>query len=793
MTEDFDDFKAGALRYHREPTPGKLAITPTTQLANKRDLALAYSPGVAYPCEAIAEDPNEAANYTARGNLVGVVTNGTAVLGLGAIGPLASKPVMEGKAVLFKKFANIDVFDIEIDETDPDKLVDIIAALEPTFGGINLEDIKSPECFFVEKKLRERMKIPVFHDDQHGTAIVAAAAVYNGLRIVNKKIEEVKLVASGSGAASIACVDLLVSMGLAKDNITVCDRGGVIYRGRKEGMNEYKEKYARETELRSLDDAIAGADIFLGLSSGGLLKPEMVIKMAVSPLILAMANPNPEILPEQAKAVRPDAIIATGRSDYPNQVNNVLCFPFIFRGALDCGATTINEAMKMACVRALADMAQKESHGEVEEAYVGEELKFGPDYLIPKPFDPRLIEELPVAVVKAAMESGVASRPIEDLQAYRAKLHASVCRSGLFMQPIIDGAKGLQEQERLVYAEGENSDVLRAVQGVVDENIARPILIGRQEVIQAQIDKIGLRIQQGRDFELFDLQDGDLHEEYWQHYHASVGRNGVSVEAAKNTIRSNATVVAAVMVARGEADGLICGKVGRFDYHLRDIRDVIGPETPGQHISSLAALLLDSGPLFIADPFLSADPSVEELVEIAKSSIDRVRSFGVTPRVALLSHSNYGTSNVASAVKMRKAGEILRELMPEVELDGEMHAMSAMNQVLREKTFQGTTLQGQANLLIMPNLDAANITMGMIRSVTDAMLLGPFVSGLAKPAHIMIPSISARGIFNLSAVVSADSRKLKNKFGLGSAFFEGNGAKLEQSDMSGKETSCAEA
>lgn len=756
-----EDFKAGALRYHREPVPGKLSISPTKPLANKRDLALAYSPGVAYPCEAIAEDPNEAANLTARGNLVGVVTNGTAVLGLGAIGPLASKPVMEGKAVLFKKFANIDVFDIEIDETDPDKLVDIIASLEPTFGGINLEDIKSPECFVVEKKLRERMKIPVFHDDQHGTAIVAAAAVYNGLRIVGKKIEEVRLVASGGGAASIACIDLMVSMGLQKQNVTVCDRMGVVYQGRSGGMNEYKEKYARATELRTLDDVMADADIFLGLSSGGLLKPEMVAKMASSPLILAMANPTPEILPEEARAVRPDAIIATGRSDYPNQVNNVLCFPFIFRGALDCGATTINEEMKMACVRAIADMALKESHGEVAEAYVGEELKFGPEYLIPKPFDPRLIEELPVAVVKAAMDSGVAARPIEDLGAYRAKLHASVCRSGLFMQPIVEAAKA--ERERLVYSDGENGDVLRAVQAVVDEKVAFPVLIGRLAAVEEQIEKIGLRIRPGKDFELFDPQEGDHHEEYWQHYHAAVGRNGVSVEAAKKVIRTNTTVLGAVMVARGEADGMICGKVGRFDYHLHDIRDVIGPRVPGQYISSLAVLLLDRGPLFIADPFISIDPSVEQVVEIAKSSIDRVRRFGVKPRVALLSHSNFGTSNLPSALKMRKAAEILRERMPDLELDGEMHAMSAMNERLRGMAFQGSTLQGPANLLIMPNLDAGNIAMGMIRSVTDAMLVGPFISGLAQPAHIMIPSVTARGIFNVSAATSADIQRRRGK------------------------------
>jgi len=756
-----EDFKADALHYHRKPVPGKLAISPTKPLANKRDLALAYSPGVAYPCEAIAEDPNEAASLTARGNLVGVVTNGTAVLGLGAIGPLASKPVMEGKAVLFKKFANIDVFDIEIDETDQEKLVDIIAALEPTFGGINLEDIKSPECFYVEKQLRKRMNIPVFHDDQHGTAIVAAAAIYNGLRLVNKKIEEVQLVTAGGGAASIACLDLLVSMGLPKANITIYDLDGVVYRGREKGMNKFKAKYAQETELRTLDDVIATADIFLGLSAGGILKPEMVEKMPPNPLILAMANPTPEILPEVAKAVRPDAILATGRSDYPNQVNNVLCFPFIFRGALDCGATAINEEMKMACVKAIADMALRESHGDVAEAYVGEELTFGPEYLIPKPFDPRLIEELPVAVVKAAMESGVASRPIEDLDAYRAKLHSSVCRSGLFMQPMLEAAKKA-ELERLVYAEGENDDVLRAVQGVVDENIAYPILIGRPPIIQAQIERLGLRLQPGKDFELFNPQDGDHHEEYWQFYHAAVGRSGMSADAAKKAIRSNPTVLGSVMVARGEADGLICGKVGRFDYHLRDIRDVIGPRVPGQYITSVGVLLLDSGPLFIADPFICKDPDVEEIVEITRASIERVRHFGVEPRVALLSHSNFGTSNLPSAIKMRKAAEILRESMPDVELDGEMHAMSAMNQTLRTKAFQGSTLKGQANLLVMPNLDTANITMGMLRSVTDAMLVGPFISGLAKPAHIMIPSITARGIFNLSAATAADIQRCRS-------------------------------
>ncbi len=750
-----DSFKESALRYHTHPVPGKLAIQPTKPLSNKRDLSRAYSPGVAYACEAIVEDENQAARMTARGNLVGVITNGTAVLGLGNIGPLASKPVMEGKAVLFKKFANIDVFDIEISESDPDKLVDIIASLEPTFGGINLEDIKAPECFIVEKKLRERMNIPVFHDDQHGTAIVAAAAVYNGLRVVNKKIEDINVVISGSGAASIACVDLLVSMGLQKKHVTLVDRTGVIYAGRKDGMNPWKENYARETSLRTLDDAIDGADLFLGLSGPGVLTQDMVKKMAPQPLILAMANPTPEIMPEDAKAVRPDAILATGRSDYPNQVNNVLCFPFIFRGALDCGASTINEEMKQACVKAIADLAMKETTDVVAEAYAGEELTFGPEYLIPKPFDPRLIEEIPVAVVRAAMESGVATRPIEDLEAYRNKLHEFVNRSGLFMQPMIESAKQ-GPKRRLVYAEGENEDVLMSMQAIIDEGVALPTLIGRPDVIRNKMDNLGLRLDLGKDVMVFNPDDCDHHDQYWQHYHEKVGRKGITVEAAKNEMRNNATALASVMVSMGEAHGMICGKVSRFETHFQSIYQVLGTSTPHGHVSSVCALLLPTGPLFLADAFLNVDPTPEELVSITESSIDFVRHFGIEPKVALLSHSNFGSSRGGSAKKMREAAAMLQAKHPDVEIDGEMHAYTAMNEELRKLILPGANLTGSANLLIMPNLDAANIALGLIRSLTDALLIGPFLNGISKPAHIVIPSVTARGIFNMSALTAAD-------------------------------------
>jgi len=754
-----DSFKESALKYHTDSTPGKLEIRPTKPLANKRDLSLAYSPGVAYACELIEERPTAAAEVTARGNLVAVITNGTAVLGLGNIGPLASKPVMEGKAVLFKKFANIDVFDIEIDETDVDKLVDIIASLEPTFGGINLEDIKAPECFMVEQKLRERMKIPVFHDDQHGTAIVAAAAIYNGLRIVEKKFEEVKLVVSGAGAASIACVDLLVSMGLQKKNVRMIDRTGVIYAGRKDGMNPWKQDYAVETSDRTIEDAIEGADLFMGLSGPGVLNGDLVKKMGPKPIILAMSNPIPEIMPEEAMAARPDAILATGRSDYPNQVNNVLCFPFIFRGALDCGASTINEEMKMAAVKAIADLALKETSDVVAAAYSGEKLRFGPDYLIPKPFDPRLIEDVPMAVVKAAMASGVATRPIEDFDAYRQTLHEFTNQAGLFMQPIIEVAK--KAPAKIVYAEGENDDVLMAVQAVIDERIAQPILIGRRAGMQVKIERLGLRIDLDKDVEVFDPSDNDRHDEYAAYYNAVAGRNGVSVDAARKIMRDDQTAIAAVMVARGEAAGLICGKVGRFDFHLREIMQLLGPEKKDQLVSSSAVLLLDDGPLFLADTTMNIDPSAEQLATITEACMDLVRHFGLEPKVALLSHSNFGTSNAPSAKKVRAAAEILRNTHNDIEIDGEMHVLSALNPTLRKTVYPQANLSGRANVLVMPNLDAANIAMGLIRSLTDGLLIGPFINGLAKPAHIVLPSVTSRGIFNMTALTVADIQNTK--------------------------------
>ena len=754
-----DSFKESALKYHTHPVPGKLEIRPTKPLANKRDLSLAYSPGVAYACELIVENPTEVASVTARGNLVAVITNGTAVLGLGNIGPLASKPVMEGKAVLFKKFANIDVFDIEVDETDVDKLVDIIASLEPTFGGINLEDIKAPECFMVEEKLRKRMKIPVFHDDQHGTAIVAAAAIYNGLRVVDKKFEDVKLVVSGAGAASIACVDLLVSMGLQKKNVRMIDRTGVIYAGRKDGMNPWKEGYAIETSDRTIEDAIEGADLFMGLSGPGVLSGELLKKMGEKPIILAMSNPIPEIMPEEAIAARPDAIIATGRSDYPNQVNNVLCFPFIFRGALDCGASTINEEMKMAAVKAIADLATMETSDVVAAAYADEKLRFGPDYLIPKAFDPRLIEVVPMAVVKAAMASGVATRPIEDLEAYRQTLHEFVNQAGLFMQPIIELAK--KAPAKIVYAEGDNDDVLIAIQAVLDEKIATPILIGRRDRIEMKIERLGLRINLDKDVEILNPDRNEKFEEYAAFYHKLVGRNGVSVAAARKIMHDDNTAVAAVMVARGEADGLICGKVGRFDFHLREIMQLLGPKDKTQLVSSVAMLLLPEGPLFLADTAMNLDPTAEELVKIAEASIELVKRFGIEPKVALLSHSNFGTSNNPSARKVRKAAEMLRGTYPDLQIDGEMHVLSALNPKLRDTVYAEANISGRANVLVLPNLDAANIAMGLIRSLTDALLIGPFINGFSKPAHIVIPSVSSRGIFNMTALTVADIQAAK--------------------------------
>ncbi len=754
-----DKLRDEALDFHKYPTKGKLAILPTKPLSNQRDLALAYSPGVAYPCEEIAADPSKAADYTARGNLVAVVSNGTAVLGLGAIGALASKPVMEGKAVLFKKFADIDVFDIEVDETDVDKMVDVVAALEPTFGGINLEDIKAPECFFVEQKLRERMNIPVFHDDQHGTAIVSAAAIYNGLRIVDKKIEDVKLVVSGSGAASIACTELLIDMGLQRSNVLMIDRSGVIYKGRKEGMNKWKESFANDTDARTLSDAMEGADIFLGLSAGGLVTGEMLKKMGDKPLILAMANPTPEILPEVAKEARPDAIIATGRSDYPNQVNNVLCFPFIFRGALDCGATTINEAMKTACVKAIADMAHKEPNDAVAKAYAGENLEFGPDYLIPKPFDPRLIEEVPIAVVKAAMESGVATRPVEDLEAYATKLKSYNHRSRIFMNPVIEAAKN--KPARIVYAEGEDPDVLRAIQLVVDEGLSRPLLIGNPAIISQKIGDMKLRLKEGVDYEVLDPENNPDFEKFWQFYHQIAGRNGVSIEAAKRVVRSYLTVIAAICVEFGKADGLVCGKIGRFHKHVRSLKSIIGDESGNVVPSTVCALLHSDGPIFMTDPFINLNPTVDELIGITENAINYMAKFEITPRIAVLSHSNFGTFENPDAIKMKALAEILKERHPDLEIDGEMNSYSAMNPDVVEEAYGHSVLSDQANLLIMPNMDAANICLGLVRSLTNARMIGPYLYGLRKPAHILTPSVSTRGIFNITALAVADISQTK--------------------------------
>ena len=749
------DLEESALAYHSDQPPGKLEIRPTKAMANQRDLALAYSPGVAFPCLRIKENPADAAKYTGRGNLVGVVTNGTAVLGLGSIGPLAAKPVMEGKAALFKKFAGIDVFDIELDESDPEKMVEIIASMEPTFGAINLEDIKAPECFIVESKLRQRMNIPVFHDDQHGTAIVTAAAVRNGLRIVGKNLDQVTLVSTGGGAAGLACLDQLVSLGLRHENIILVDLHGVVYDGRMEDMNPYKSRYARNTSLRTLGEAIEGADVFLGLSGPGVLQQEMVARMADKPLVLAMANPAPEIWPEEVRAVRPDAIIATGRSDYPNQVNNVLCFPFIFRGALDVGATTINEQMKIACVDAIAELAMRESTDDVADAYRGETLRFGPDFIIPKPFDPRLMVEVPYAVARAAMQTGVAARPIEDLGAYRERLRSYSYRSWLFMQPIIDVAK--RDRERLVYAEGENEIVLMAAQAVVDEHIADPILIGRQEVVKSRIERLGLRLHAGRDFELVDPHSDPRYKEYWQFYHSLVCRRGVSVSAAQIEMRTNTTVIAACMVAKGEADAMICGTIGRYDLHLRHIIEVIGTSSPQRKLSAMSILLTPKGPLFLSDTHIGVEPTAEEIVEKTLACAERVASFGIKPKVALLSHSNFGSSKSSAARKMRRATEMLKTTAPDLEVDGEMHALTALNAVARATINPYSSLHGEANLLIMPSLDTANIAMELIRSITDATLIGPILSGVAKPANIVTSSVTAKGIFNTSAIAVADA------------------------------------
>lgn len=749
-----NDLKNAALDYHRLSPPGKIKVTATKPMVTQRDLALAYSPGVAYACEAIVEDPNAASELTARGNLVAVISNGTAVLGLGDIGPLAGKPVMEGKGVLFQKFAGIDVFDIEIDERDPDKLVDIIASLEPTFGGINLEDIKAPECFIVERKLRERMKIPVFHDDQHGTAIIVGSAVLNALEIVGKDIAEVKLATSGAGAAGIACLDMLVALGMKPENILAVDRDGVLYTGRGK-MDPDKERYARDTDKRSLADIVAGADVFLGLSAGGVLKAEMVATMAPKPIILALANPYPEILPEDAKAVRPDCIIATGRSDYPNQVNNALCFPYIFRGALDVGATVINEEMKLACVRAIAALARMES-SDLGGAYGGEVPTFGSEYLIPRPFDPRLLVMLAPAVAKAAMDSGVAARPITDMGAYEEKLSQYIYRTGLLMKPVYDRARA--DRKRVVYAEGEEETVLRAVQTVIDEELATPILIGRPDVIQTRIERLGLRMREGVDFELTNINDDPRFNDYWQQYHALTERRGVSPAAAKNLLRSRPTLIAALMVERGEADAMISGLVGRFHKKLGYMRSIFDFDPGVQGTSAMTGVINDQGAWFFLDTHVQVDPTAEQIAEATLQATYRLKLFGIEPKVALLSHSNYGSHDNPSAAKMRKVRQIIRQRMPKLEMDGEMQADTAWDDLLRKRIFPNATLHGRANLFVLPNLDAANITYNMVRVMTDGVAIGPILMGLDKPAHILTPASTPRRVVNMTAIAAVDAQ-----------------------------------
>ena len=755
-----DILRRSALEYHLRQPPGKISVTPTKGLVNQRDLALAYTPGVAAACEEIIRDPAEARRMTARANLIGVITNGTAVLGLGPIGPLAAKPVMEGKAVLFKKFAGIDCFDIEVDERDPDKLVEIIAALEPTFGGINLEDIKAPECFLVEKKLRERMKIPVFHDDQHGTAIIVGAAVLNGLRVVGKDIGKVKLVCSGAGAAALACLDLLVNLGLKAENIWVADIKGVVYAGRKEEMDPNKARYARQTKARTLGEIIPEADIFLGLSAGGVLKEAMVATMAARPLILALANPEPEILPDVAKRVRPDAVVATGRSDFPNQVNNVLCFPFIFRGALDVGATTINESMKLAAVRAIADLATAEQSEIVAAAYGEQSLRFGPDYLIPKPFDPRLIAKIAPAVARAAMDSGVATRPIADFDAYNNQLLQFVYHSGLIMKPMFSAAKE-GPRRRIVLSEGEDERMLRAAQVVVDEGLSRLILIGRPGVVERRIERNGLRIKPGMDFELVNPESDPRYREYWTEYHRLTERRGVSQQYAQMEMRRRHTLIGAMMMHRGEADGMVCGIVGTYEQHLQDIDQVIGLRSGVQHFYAMNAIMLPKRTVFICDTYVNLEPTAEQIAEMTVLAAAAIRRFRVIPRAALLSHSNFGTSGAPSARKMRSALELIRSLAPDLEIEGEMHGDAALNAELRLANFPRSRLKEEANLLIMPTLDAANIAFNLLKTAAgDGITIGPILLGAARPAHILTSSATVRRIVNMTALTVVDANAL---------------------------------
>ena len=752
-----DDLKHSALEYHRYPVPGKIEISPTKPLATQRDLALAYTPGVAAVCLEIAERPAEARNLTARGNLVAVITNGTAVLGLGNIGPLAAKPVMEGKAVLFKKFAGIDVFDLEVNELDPDKLVDIIASLEPTFGGINLEDIKAPECFYVEKKLRERMKIPVFHDDQHGTAIIVGAAIVNGLKVVGKNISEVKLVSSGAGAAALACLDMLVALGMKMSNIWVTDIAGVVYQGRKVEMDPNKARYAKETPARTLGEVIDGADVFLGLSAGGVLKQDMVKRMAKKPLIFALANPTPEILPEEIRAVRDDAVIATGRSDYPNQVNNVLCFPFIFRGALDVGATTINEAMKLAAVNAIADLAQAEQSDVVAMAYGETSSGFGADYLIPKPFDPRLIAKVAPAVARAAIESGVATSPITDWAAYMQRLDQFVYHSGLIMKPVFFKAK--QSPKRVVYAEGEEERILRAVQFIVDEKIARPILVGRPQVLEKRIEKFGLRLTAGIDYDVVNPEFDERFRDYWQEYYQLTARRGVSETYAKIEMRRRLTLIGAMMMHKGDADAMVCGTFGTHDLHLQYIDQVIGRRKGVNNYYAMNGLMLPKQTVFICDTYVNHDPTPAQLTEMTLLAAEEVRRFGLIPKAALLSHSSFGTSNAPSALKMRAALVMIKAAAPELEIEGEMHGDAALSGEVRHAAFPHSQLTGDANLLIMPTLDAANIAFNLLKTAAGGgITIGPILLGSAMPVHIVTPTATVRRIINMTALAVVDAQ-----------------------------------
>ena len=744
-----------ALDYHRTPVRGKVSVTPTKPLVNQRDLSLAYSPGVAYPCLDIQADPAKAYDYTSRGNLVAVVTNGTAVLGLGDIGPLAGKPVMEGKGCLFKKFAGVDVFDIELAERDPDKLVEIIAALEPTVGGINLEDIKAPECFYIEQELSKRMNIPVFHDDQHGTAIISSAALVNALELVGKKIGNIKLAVSGAGAAATACVDVMIGLGLKREHVFMCDSKGLIHTGR-ENLDPSKARFAQETEHRTLAHAVENADVFLGCSAPGVLTADMVKTMAAKPIILALANPEPEIRPELAKAVRPDCIIATGRSDYPNQVNNVLCFPYIFRGALDCGATRITQAMKLACVREIAALAKAELSPEVAAAYQGKEMHFGPDYLIPTPFDVRLILRIAPAVARAAEQSGVATRPIADYAAYRESLTRFVYQTSMFMRPVFAAAKA--HPQRVAFAEGEDERVLRAAQFAIDDGLAKPILIGRPEIIQARITRNDLRLQPGVNVEICNPEDDPRFRQYWEAYHKLMGRHGVTPETAKASVRRSNTLIAALMMHLGDADAMLCGLVGKFDNHLAHIRGVLGLQEQEHELATVNAVVVGQSTLFIADTYITDDPSAEQLATIALRTAEEVQRFGLPPKVAFLSHSNFGSSTRPSALKMRKALEIFRKMAPHIECDGEMHGDAALSETIRQRTLLDSTLTGNANVLICPNLDAANILSNVLKT-TDGhgTTIGPIVLGCAAPAHVLTPSSTVRRVVNMTALAAANA------------------------------------